>query len=190
MLTLGSLRCGIPYASMRRMEEVWIPLAGMGFTKFKISPPPAFVALGDDRLNASVHGEANEPTGRGRGNDLTRADTFPLFPPLIASCILPSSSIDSAPQACHSRNCSRLVSDQHCGPPPQTHDPSHTTGFTSAIQSIPPGTWKILITDDHSQALLDTVYNHHDILHQNVTCESPADPAGRRSSTKAPVGTS
>ena len=44
-------------------------------------------------------------------------------------------------------------------------------GFTSAIQSIPAGTWKILITDDHSQTLLDTVYTNYDILQQNVTCE-------------------
>ncbi|KAK1923455.1 Sec1-like protein [Papiliotrema laurentii] len=54
--------------------------------------------------------------------------------------------------------------------------------FTSAIQSIPPGTWKILITDDHSQALLDTVYNHHDILHQNVTSVEPLH------SPRAPMG--
>ncbi|WWC73866.1 uncharacterized protein I206_107838 [Kwoniella pini CBS 10737] len=41
--------------------------------------------------------------------------------------------------------------------------------FTQAIQSIPPPTWKILITDDHSQAILDSVYKNFDILQQNVT---------------------
>ncbi|WVR07906.1 hypothetical protein IAU60_004949 [Kwoniella sp. DSM 27419] len=45
--------------------------------------------------------------------------------------------------------------------------------FTSAIQSIPPPAWKILITDDHSQALLDTVYKTFDILQQNVTSVEP-----------------
>ncbi|WRT69868.1 uncharacterized protein IL334_006859 [Kwoniella shivajii] len=45
--------------------------------------------------------------------------------------------------------------------------------FTSAIQSIPPPAWKILITDDHSQALLDTVYKNFDILQQNVTSVEP-----------------
>ncbi|WVQ84830.1 hypothetical protein IAT38_006987 [Cryptococcus sp. DSM 104549] len=45
--------------------------------------------------------------------------------------------------------------------------------FSSAIQSIPAGTWKILITDDHSQALLDTVYKTFDILQQNVTSVEP-----------------
>lgn len=44
-------------------------------------------------------------------------------------------------------------------------------GFQSALQSIPGGTWKILITDDHSQSLLDTVYKPGEILQQNVTCE-------------------
>lgn len=50
---------------------------------------------------------------------------------------------------------------------------SRNTGFTSAIQSIPDGTWKILITDEHSQALLDTVYKQFDILQQHVTCKRP-----------------
>ncbi|WVN87429.1 uncharacterized protein L203_102609 [Cryptococcus depauperatus CBS 7841] len=45
--------------------------------------------------------------------------------------------------------------------------------FTSAIQSIPKPAWKILITDDHSQALLDTVYKQFDILAQNVTSVEP-----------------
>ncbi|OCF34392.1 syntaxin-binding protein 1 [Kwoniella heveanensis BCC8398] len=45
--------------------------------------------------------------------------------------------------------------------------------FTTAIQSIPPPAWKILITDDHSQALLDTVYKNFDILQQNVTSVEP-----------------
>ncbi|WVQ75749.1 hypothetical protein IAR50_005380 [Cryptococcus sp. DSM 104548] len=44
--------------------------------------------------------------------------------------------------------------------------------FTSAIQSIPQG-WKILITDYHSQALLDSVYKQFDILQQNVTSVEP-----------------
>ena len=45
-------------------------------------------------------------------------------------------------------------------------------GFQSALQSIPGGTWKILITDDHTQSLLDIVYRPGEILQQNVTCES------------------
>lgn len=45
-------------------------------------------------------------------------------------------------------------------------------GFTSALNSVSKGTWKILITDDHSQALLDTVYTNFEILQQNVTCKS------------------
>ncbi|KAK4689862.1 syntaxin-binding protein 1, partial [Tremellales sp. Uapishka_1] len=45
--------------------------------------------------------------------------------------------------------------------------------FSSALKSIPAGTWKILITDDHSQALLDTVYSNFDILQQNVTSVEP-----------------
>ncbi|KAL7425231.1 syntaxin binding protein 1 [Cryptotrichosporon argae] len=45
--------------------------------------------------------------------------------------------------------------------------------FTTALQSIPAGTWKILITDPHSQALLDTVYSNYDILQQNVTSVEP-----------------
>ena len=47
------------------------------------------------------------------------------------------------------------------------------TGFTTALDSVPNGQWKILITDDHSQALLDTVYKHFDILRRNVTCALP-----------------
>ncbi|RSH93131.1 vacuolar sorting protein VPS33/slp1 [Saitozyma podzolica] len=43
--------------------------------------------------------------------------------------------------------------------------------FNSALQSIPPGQWKILITDDHSRKLLDAVYKEFDVLQQNVTCE-------------------
>jgi hypothetical protein len=46
------------------------------------------------------------------------------------------------------------------------------SGFQSALTSIPNGTWKILITDDHAQTLLDTVYKPGEILQQNVTCES------------------
>lgn len=45
--------------------------------------------------------------------------------------------------------------------------------FTSAIQSIPAGTWKILITDEHSHALLTTVYKQFDILQQHVTSIEP-----------------
>ncbi|RXK36602.1 syntaxin-binding protein 1 [Tremella mesenterica] len=45
--------------------------------------------------------------------------------------------------------------------------------FTSALTSIPSGTWKILITDDHSQQLLDTVYKNYDILQLNVTSVEP-----------------
>ncbi|KAI9638768.1 Sec1-like protein [Dioszegia hungarica] len=54
--------------------------------------------------------------------------------------------------------------------------------FTSALNSVPKGTWKILITDDHSQALLDTVYKNIEILQQNVTSveplHSPRHPQG------------
>jgi syntaxin-binding protein 1 len=45
------------------------------------------------------------------------------------------------------------------------------SGFNSALQSIPPGQWKVLITDDHSRRLLDAVYKEFDVLQQNVTCE-------------------
>ncbi|KAL1412581.1 syntaxin binding protein 1 [Vanrija albida] len=45
--------------------------------------------------------------------------------------------------------------------------------FTTAIQSIPAGTWKVLITDKWSQTLLDSVYTQYDILQQNVTSVEP-----------------
>ncbi|ORY34634.1 Sec1-like protein [Naematelia encephala] len=45
--------------------------------------------------------------------------------------------------------------------------------FNSAIKSIPPGIWKVLITDDHSHALLQTVYKEPDILQMNVTSIEP-----------------
>ncbi|BEI82705.1 hypothetical protein CcaverHIS002_0305730 [Cutaneotrichosporon cavernicola] len=49
--------------------------------------------------------------------------------------------------------------------------------FRSAIQSIPQGQWKALVTDAHSQALLDSVYTKYDILQQNVTSIEPLHSA-------------
>ncbi|CAK9783281.1 Sec1-like protein [Cutaneotrichosporon oleaginosum] len=49
--------------------------------------------------------------------------------------------------------------------------------FRSAIQSIPPGQWKALVTDAHSQALIDSVYTSYDILQQNVTSVEPLHSA-------------
>lgn len=44
-------------------------------------------------------------------------------------------------------------------------------GFKAALDAVPNGQWKILITDHHSQELLDQVYTNFEILQQNVTCE-------------------
>ncbi|ORX37596.1 Sec1-like protein [Kockovaella imperatae] len=45
--------------------------------------------------------------------------------------------------------------------------------FTTALDAVPQGTWKILITDEHSQKLLDTVYKNIDILQRSVTSVEP-----------------
>ncbi|KAI0035357.1 Sec1-like protein [Vararia minispora EC-137] len=44
------------------------------------------------------------------------------------------------------------------------------TKFLDAIRSVnPPGKWKILVVDEHSQALLNSVLKQFDILEENVT---------------------
>lgn len=46
--------------------------------------------------------------------------------------------------------------------------------FLDAIRSVnPPGRWKILVVDEHSQQLLGSVLKQFDILEENVTCTSP-----------------
>ena len=35
-----------------------------------------------------------------------------------------------------------------------------------------PGTWKVLVVDEHSKALLESVYQLFDILHMNITGKS------------------
>lgn len=52
-----------------------------------------------------------------------------------------------------------------------------TPGFASAIQSIPAGTWKVLIADSYSQKLLESAYVIDDILRMNVTCKCRTDDA-------------
>lgn len=45
-----------------------------------------------------------------------------------------------------------------------------TTEFLDAIRSVnPPGRWKILVVDEHSQQLLGSVLKQFDILEENVT---------------------
>lgn len=42
--------------------------------------------------------------------------------------------------------------------------------FLEAIRSVnPPGRWKILVVDEHSQRLLGSVLKQFDILEENVT---------------------
>lgn len=42
--------------------------------------------------------------------------------------------------------------------------------FLEAIRSVnPPGRWKILVVDEHSQQLLGSVLKQFDILEENVT---------------------
>ncbi|KAJ3519527.1 hypothetical protein NM688_g9289 [Phlebia brevispora] len=44
------------------------------------------------------------------------------------------------------------------------------TKFLEAIRSVnPPGRWKILVVDEHSQKLLGSVLKQFDILEENVT---------------------
>lgn len=43
-------------------------------------------------------------------------------------------------------------------------------GFLNAIRSVnPPGRWKILVVDEHSQQLVGSVLKQFDILEENVT---------------------
>jgi hypothetical protein len=43
-------------------------------------------------------------------------------------------------------------------------------GFLDAIRSVnPPSRWKILVIDEHSQQLLNSVLKQFDILEENVT---------------------
>ena len=42
--------------------------------------------------------------------------------------------------------------------------------FLEAIRSVnPPGRWKILVVDEHSQRLIGSVLKQFDILEENVT---------------------
>lgn len=54
-------------------------------------------------------------------------------------------------------------------------------GFDTALKCVPPGQWKILIVDDHSRELLESVYKEFDVLQQNVTgkCGRPCYLARR-----------
>ena len=46
--------------------------------------------------------------------------------------------------------------------------------FLDAIRSVnPPGRWKILVVDEHSQQLLGSVLKQFDILEENVTRAYP-----------------
>ena len=44
----------------------------------------------------------------------------------------------------------------------------------------PPGRWKILVVDEHSQRLINSVLKQFDILEENVTRASPAAPPRAR----------
>lgn len=49
--------------------------------------------------------------------------------------------------------------------------------FLEAIRSVnPPGRWKILVVDEHSQQLLSSVLKQYDVLQENVTCMSLIKP--------------
>ena len=51
--------------------------------------------------------------------------------------------------------------------------------FLEALRSVnPPGRWKILVVDDHSQRLLGAVLKQFDILEENVTCMTKFDTQG------------
>ncbi len=51
-----------------------------------------------------------------------------------------------------------------------THSCPSSTEFLEAIRSVnPPGRWKILVVDEHSQRLLNAVLKQFDILEENVT---------------------
>jgi hypothetical protein len=57
--------------------------------------------------------------------------------------------------------------DPHTLPPP--------TEFLDAIRSVnPPSRWKILVIDEHSQQLLNSVLKQFDILEENVTRALPS----------------
>jgi hypothetical protein len=50
------------------------------------------------------------------------------------------------------------------------HTNTHAAEFLDAIRSVnPPGKWKIVVVDEHSQALLNHVLKQFDILEENVT---------------------
>jgi hypothetical protein len=49
--------------------------------------------------------------------------------------------------------------------------------FLDAIRKVtPPGNWKILVVDDHSQKLLGAVLKQFDILEEKVTCACLTTP--------------
>lgn len=45
------------------------------------------------------------------------------------------------------------------------------TGLGTALTCGPPNTWKVLVVDDYSKRLLESVYKIFDVLHMNVTGE-------------------
>lgn len=47
----------------------------------------------------------------------------------------------------------------------------------TALMAGPPGAWKVLVVDDYSRELLESVYKLFDVLHMNITCEFLASQA-------------
>lgn len=43
------------------------------------------------------------------------------------------------------------------------------SGLNTALTCGPPNNWKVLVVDDYSKALLESVYELFDILHMNIT---------------------
>jgi hypothetical protein len=50
-------------------------------------------------------------------------------------------------------------------------DPFLQTGLGTALTCGPPNTWKVLVVDDYSKRLLESVYKVFDVLHMNITGE-------------------
>lgn len=47
-----------------------------------------------------------------------------------------------------------------------------SAGLGTALTCGPPNTWKVLVVDDYSKRLLESVYKTFDVLHMNVTGKS------------------
>jgi hypothetical protein len=45
----------------------------------------------------------------------------------------------------------------------------YPSGLSTALTCGSPGTWKVLVVDENSKALLESVYQLFDILHMNIT---------------------